>query len=117
VLVKLTASIFRLGVVDEGGLQETFDFLRGNDEKGCAFAVHLSQDTTRFIGIILAGTKSSASNETLLAKCAAYQIVYDEEMAFQVLANGVSTVAAPSKGRLSCLLDIDCWKIQIEMYY
>lgn len=87
--VKLSADIFGLDMVEEGDLQETLDFLGGNDEKGCAFAVHLSQDTTRFIGIILAGTKSSFSEEVLLTKCAAYQIVYDEEMASQVLANGV----------------------------
>lgn len=88
--VELSASIFGLDMIEEeADLQETLDFLRGNDERGCAFAVHLSQDTIRFMGIILAGTRSSVSDEILLAKCAAYQILYDEEMAVQVIENGV----------------------------
>jgi hypothetical protein len=87
--VEIRASIYGLNATGEDDLQETLDSLGSSDENGCAFAVHLSQDTIKFMGIILAGIRSSASGGIVLAKVAAYEIMYDVDMAFQVVAEGM----------------------------
>jgi hypothetical protein len=79
--VETLAAIFGLPSFqdDDVDLQRVLDVLVESTEARCAFAVHLSQDTEKQMGILLAGTISDETGTASLAKFGAYEIAHSEE--------------------------------------
>lgn len=89
--VGVTASVF--GFDTRGGLdydlQSILDRLSGGEaDEVESFAIHLSQDTTKRMGIILAGAASPNTDKFLLAKAAAYSVEFSEDEATELLSAG-----------------------------
>jgi hypothetical protein len=70
-------------------LQSILDRLSGGEAGEVeSFAIHLSQDTTKRMGIILVGAKSPNNDKFLLGKGSAYSIDFSEEEATALLSAG-----------------------------
>jgi hypothetical protein len=84
--VETPAAIFGLPSFQGGDvdLQRALDVLVESTDARCAFAVHLSQDTEKQMGI-LAGTTSDETGTSSLPKFGAYEIAHSEETVYQIL--------------------------------